>query len=171
MPNKYHKCLVIDTEIDNNQIIEIGVGHIDFKENSLSRFQSWLIRPVGFISPEIEALTGITNSLLQKKGKPLREVFNTISKQYSSRIPYSGWGNDHKPFSLMISPPSPFSDEYINWGHIFNFKHKINKRTSLDKALGLYGLSFEGQRHRAKDDAYNCGRLAIQLMENYCGIK
>ncbi len=72
--------LILDVEstgldTSNDRIIELAVARVDEKWNVLSE-SSFLIREAGYpvLSPEIEALTGITQQELEEKGIPLSEA-------------------------------------------------------------------------------------------------
>ena len=160
-------CLVIDLEISNNELLEIGICVVDFKNDTLDHFDSWLIKTVLPIDPKVVELTGITDELVKKEGRKLEEVLNTTRKKYSKHLPWGAWGFDGQFLTRYVQNKGlilPFGESYFNFGQVFNFIHSPEKKVSLDDALAAYGLIFEGSKHRAKEDAYNLGKLLLQML-------
>jgi len=137
---------------------------------SIENFQSWIIKTNQPVEDKVEKLTGITSEMA-KKGSIFEEVINSISKRYSKKLVWTGWGNDRDIFLEQCEAAkinSPFGKDYINWGYMFHWRNYPlieRKIISLEKALNIYGMNFIGQKHRAKDDAFNLGRLVLKMIK------
>ncbi len=75
--------VVVDLEtsgldVKENEIIEIGM--LKVQQNEVIQTFNELIEPEQLISKAIEEITGITNALLKKEGKKIREVLPEIKK-------------------------------------------------------------------------------------------
>ncbi len=57
----------------------------------------------------------------------------------------------------------PFNDSYVNVSVLYAFMNCLSLGTGMEKALAEYGMEFEGTQHRAKDDAFNLGRLVLKM--------
>jgi DNA polymerase-3 subunit epsilon len=66
-------------DANNDQIIEIGAILCDERGEILDRFEA-LINPDFMIDREIQRLTGITNELLSREGRSMREVMNEFKR-------------------------------------------------------------------------------------------
>ena len=158
-------CLVIDLEVSNGGVLELGVGVVDFRSRSLERFGSWLIRLSEPIDPDVAGLTGITDELVRGEGRRLEDVWNTVRREYSRDLPWGAWGKDGQLVARESSVRGiapPFGDTYFDFGRLYGMTRAAGERVGLDEAMVAHGLEFEGRRHRARDDAYNLGRLILE---------
>ncbi len=57
----------------------------------------------------------------------------------------------------------PFSDSFLNVGHLWGLLTGSSKSVGLCQALGSLGMAFEGTRHRACPDAVNAARVLIAV--------
>lgn len=170
---RLYECVMVDTEINNGQIISIGLCVVNFQDQTITRTREFVCKIYGPIDPRISKLTNITDDTIKRCGKPIQEVLLTIQKEYSSKVSWGAWGQDNHILlntqlnTMVIKDPlsiKPLWSNFINWASIYNFKKLPEKRASLTQALLTYNLMFEGNQHSAIDDAYNLGRLALKMM-------
>lgn len=146
------------------EIIEIGIAELDFiKGIIVRRAQYFVIPEQDEISNYCTALTGITHKIVKDRGRPLKDVVNSISKKFGGKKKsYSGWGRDDiilKNECLSKGIDSPIH-EFINLSAIYNIKNRNgSKRASLSDALRNHNLSFIGRQHSAYDDALNLAKI------------
>ncbi len=177
MSIKTSKLLLVDLEltdadVDNIEIIEIGLCLVDMLKSELIRSDEFLIRPNNIVnlSDRVSELTGIKRKDLKKKGKRLYEALNSIKKKYPLQsVPWAAWGTDNRQLALECYAKgilNPFTDQYINVSSIYAFMKQLPKGIAMEKALAEFGMEFVGVQHSAKDDAINLGRLVLRMFNN-----
>lgn len=150
------------------EITEIGVASVDLHDMKIvERSQYYVLPEKDGISEYCTNLTGITQALLNKQGRPLEEVLESMKKKYGHHSIYAAWGRDHNVLFKECEAKGidkPFY-EYLNIKTLFMIHHRIkNKRFGMRKALEMAELEFEGRQHSGADDAYNLARLALTFM-------
>jgi inhibitor of KinA sporulation pathway (predicted exonuclease) len=173
----YKKLIVFDMEMccwndgrkpSTGEIIEISFAIIDIETLTVSKRVQFYVKPDNdLISPECEELTGISQSKINKMGRPLVEVMSSIKKSVGGKKSvFASWGRDdlylfNECNNKGISEPFY---ENINIATLYGIKHQTNSHSiSLDNALKEYGLKFEGRKHSAHADAYNLAKLYIEM--------
>ncbi len=54
---------------------------------------------------------------------------------------------------------TPFGPNYFDAQKWFQWKNHLDQTPSVETALGMLDMEFEGDPHRADADAYNVGRM------------
>ncbi len=156
---------IVDTEVRQQEIIQVGVVEVDTNDLSIIRTKSIYVKPVhGHITEYCTNLTGITQEMvdnaptLGQASKALRR-FGT-----KSRVWYA-WGNDAdqvRDECERKKVPNPFCDKHVDL--LLQFAQlRGTRKKGLKKALGALELEFEGNQHCALDDSINTARIWIEL--------
>lgn len=178
--HRISKINIIDIEAtcdDNNtgfhsELIQIAIVPLDLVTLEIREdlsFNSFVKNRNSKITKFCTDLTGITQLKLNQEGKPIEEVFRTISKKYSKSQPVAGYGwYDKKKMiqeSKDINQECPLNmDQYVNIKNIIACISGSSKEIGLFNCLKLYGLDFKGNQHDAYYDAYNTARLYAHVL-------
>ena len=107
---------------NTGEIIEIGVASIEIPNPDnptgriLDRSQYYVLPEKDEISNYCTDLTGITQAKLNKCGRPLAEVVESMRAKYGHHSIYGAWGRDNLVLQKECSAkgiPMPFY-EYLN---------------------------------------------------------
>ncbi|MFZ3577388.1 exonuclease domain-containing protein [Virgibacillus sp. DJP39] len=156
------------------EIIEIGVVKIK-NGKKIDEFQK-LIKPKKSISATTTELTGITNEMVRDAENEL-----TVLKQFkkfvgtstlvahNAKFDYNYIQQKCKKYSTDFNfDNNPIVDTLKMSRLLFKKLNKLKKRKfTLDIMLQEYDIDFEGNHHRAKDDALMCYRLYEKLLVNH----
>ena len=169
--------LVIDLEattddggwpIEEMEIIEIGATLVNRQGRELDHFQRF-VRPQRrpLLTPFCRELTHITQANIDS-AQPLAEVWVLFERwlgQHHSRLEgWASWG-DYDRRQLLQEWQRLQLDSALSRVPHMNLKQRFAKARRLDKppglngALQLAGMQFQGQQHRALEDARNTARL------------
>lgn len=152
------------------EIIEIGVAEFNIVTREITRrSQYYITNEVDDISEYCTKLTGITQTLIDKQGRPLETAVQSMVDRYGGygKV-YCAWGRDDQVLFYQLAKKNvkpPFR-EFINLSTLYKIhqRTKDGKRFGLKKALAQQKLTFEGTQHSAYDDAYNAARLALTFL-------
>lgn len=147
------------------EIIEIGVASVDLYEKKIvERSQYYVLPEKDDISDYCTNLTGITQARLNKAGRPLAEVLESLKTKYGRHSIYGAWGRDSDVLRKECADKGlemPFY-EYLNLKTLYMINNRIkNKKFGMRRAMEMAGLEFEGNQHSGADDAYNLARLVL----------
>lgn len=167
----YSKVICFDMEMccwddhrQTGEIISIGLCELNLVSGEVSRDAHYFVKPrTDEVSPFCTGLTGITQRMVDKQGRPLKAVLDTIAKNYGSKRPYVAWGADAEYLANQCSAleiTSPLVST-IDLGLIYKIKRRSDRSVSLKAALGHAGLEFQGTAHNALVDAVNLARLIV----------
>lgn len=150
------------------EIIEIGVATINLVDRAItSRSQYYVLPEKDEISDFCTSLTGITQQRLNKQGRPLCEVLESLKQKYGRHSVYAAWGRDNLVLQKECAAKElemPFY-EYLNLKTLFMMNRRIKKgKMGMRKCMELAGLEFEGRQHSGEVDAYNLARLALTFV-------
>lgn len=150
------------------EIIEIGIASIDLlKKEVVERSQYYVLPEKDDISEYCTNLTGITQKRLDKQGRPLDEVLESMKKKYGRHSIYGAWGRDNLVLQKECMEKGlemPFY-EYFNLKTLYMINRRLkNRHFGMRKAMEISGLEFEGTQHSGADDAYNLARLALTFI-------
>ncbi|UVM52297.1 MULTISPECIES: exonuclease domain-containing protein [unclassified Pseudomonas] len=169
--------LVIDLEattdeggwpVTEMEIIEIGATLVDRKGRELDHFQCF-VRPLRrpLLTPFCRELTHITQANVDA-AQPLTDVwplFECWLGQHHARLEgWASWG-DYDRKQLLQDWQRLQLDSALSRVPHMNLKQRFAKARRLERPLGLNGalqlagLQFNGQQHRALEDARNTARL------------
>jgi len=155
----------------DSEIIEIGITTIDTVHKSMTGSKSIYVKnDLTDISEYCTNLTGISQSLLNSRGKTLEEAYDELRKDYKSEHElWSSWGF----FDLLklqeeadkLKLKFPFKHSfYLPAKALFHARYS-KKRYSLINAGKKAGLPFIGAQHRASVDSWNTARLVMHCLE------
>ncbi|ATE78880.1 exonuclease domain-containing protein [Pseudomonas frederiksbergensis] len=169
--------LVIDLEattdeggwpVTEMEIIEIGATLVDRKGRELDHFQCF-VRPLRrpLLTPFCRELTHITQANIDA-AQPLSDVWvsfeHWLDQHLSNLEGWASWG-DYDRKQLLQEWQRLQLDSALNRVPHMNLKQRFAKACRLERPLGLNGalqlagLQFNGQQHRALEDARNTARL------------
>ena len=169
--------LVIDLEattdeggwpVTEMEIIEVGATLVDRKGRELDHFQCF-VRPLRrpLLTPFCRELTHITQANVDA-AQPLNDVWVSFERwlgQHQSCLEgWASWG-DYDRKQLVQEWQRLQLDSALSRVPHMNLKQRFAKVCRLERPLGLNGalqlagLQFNGQQHRALEDARNTARL------------
>lgn len=167
----YSKIICFDMEMccwENQEkpgeIISIGLCELNLKTGSISREVHYVVKPAkDEVSPFCTNLTGLTQRMVDRQGRPLKAVLENITTKFGSKRPYAAWGTDAEYLANQCSSiglASPLKTT-LDLGLLYKIRQRSDKAVSLTNALSKAGLDFEGKAHNALVDAVNLARLVV----------
>ncbi|WP_277960926.1 exonuclease domain-containing protein [Pseudomonas sp. RIT-To-2] len=176
--------LVIDLEATTDEggwpvaemeIIEIGASLVNREGREVDHFQRF-VRPQRrpHLTPFCRELTHITQANIDAAAS-LTEVWPQFERWLAHHRPglqgWVSWGDydrqqlllswqQHQLHSLLAEVP------HTNLKQRFAKARKLQRPLGLNGALQLAGLTFNGQQHRALEDARNTARLLPLTLPN-----
>ena len=172
-----HLWLVIDLEattdeggwpVNDMEIIEIGaviVNNQGIEQDHLQRYIKPSRRPL--LTPFCKDLTHIKQSDInssQTLGSAWVEIERWLLEHQPRLAGWVSWG-EYDRIQLMQQLDALHIDSLLHKLPHRNLKHEFmnsrqhNQPLGLKKALQISGLTFQGQQHRALNDARNTARL------------
>lgn len=150
------------------EIIEIGIACIDLvKKEIVDRSQYYVLPEKDEVSEFCTQLTGITQSRLDKQGRPLKDVLESMTNKYGRHSIYAAWGRDNMVLQKECTAKGlemPFY-EYFNLKSLFMINRRLKKgKIGMRKSMEIAGLEFEGNQHSGVVDAENLARLALTFL-------
>ncbi|MEK1907238.1 MAG: exonuclease domain-containing protein [Pseudomonas sp.] len=169
--------LVIDLEatteeggwpVEEMEIIEIGASLVASDGHELDHFQRF-VRPLRrpCLTSFCRELTHISQAQVDA-AQPLSVLWPQFERWIGGHLTHlAGWGSwgdyDRRQFELEWRTHglhSHLSDlPHINLKQRFASARQLQRAVGLNSALQLAGLNFQGQQHRALEDARNTARL------------
>lgn len=167
----YSKVICFDMEMccwddhrKTGEIISIGLCELNLVTGEIARDAHYFVKPCADeVSAFCTELTGITQRMVDKQGRPLQAVLDTITKNYGSKRPYVAWGADAEYLAnqcRVLGIASPLQSN-VDLGLLYKIQQRTDRSVSLKAALGRAGLEFEGTAHNALVDAINLARLVV----------
>jgi len=159
-------CWPPDTPGVTQEIIEIGAYRLNRSGKQLGRFHR-MIRPVRhpFLSPYCLQLTGISQDEVdrgQRFQDAIRDFLDWIEDP-GEEYALLSWGARDRFFleqdCRLHQLESDWLAGYFDLKQLYKELFRIPGRLGLNAALRREGLTFEGNPHRALDDAFNLGEL------------
>lgn len=147
------------------EIISIGLCELDLSTGEVGReFHHYVTPAQDAVSEFCTSLTGITQRMVERQGKPLVDVLAMISKRFGTRKPYVAWGDDAGYLAQECRGKGIESPivTFIDAGLLHRLKLRATKSSGLQQALKSAGGSFEGQAHNALVDAKNLAALIVK---------
>jgi inhibitor of KinA sporulation pathway (predicted exonuclease) len=158
---------------EEQEIIEIGALRLDRFGLVIDKFESFvkpIIHPV--LSHFCIQLTGILQKDIENASS-FPTVYNKLL-DWLERYPdfrLASWGafdenllrNNCELHNLDIF----WTYEFINIKKQYSFIHNLSKPIGLKKAVELEKFEFEGNHHRAFDDAYNTAKIFGKYLDEW----
>jgi inhibitor of KinA sporulation pathway (predicted exonuclease) len=140
------------------QIIEIGIVSMDLISLDIILEASYFVRPRQWdISPKCTALTGITKEDIQS-ARSFPEVIADLTEAFEPKTKLCGtWRDDASVIAStcrMQGLRSPLR-YLLDVEHLFQGAFLLKQQVSLQGAVKLLGLEFDGVPHGALADARN----------------
>lgn len=145
----------------HNEIIEIGISGVDYNTKEITFKDTIIVKPkYSEISKFCTELTSIDQNLIDKEGVSFEKACDILRNKYKSRDRiWLSWGgydkNQIEKDCNLKGIENPFGRTHINLKPLFSFAFGIKEDLGVSTALNYLGLEFEGNAHRAIDDAYN----------------
>nr|WP_086938464.1 3'-5' exonuclease [Thaumasiovibrio occultus] len=174
----YHRIVCFDLEMccwndgrpeKTGEIIEVGLAEIDLGTQKIVKRAQYFVKPEhDEISWFCTELTGIKPKVIEKQGRPLDDVLQSMIKNFggANKI-YAAWGRDDQVLlkeCLQKGLEVPFT-EYLNMSTLFALHQKAKaSRIGHKGAMDKLGLEWEGRQHSAYVDAYNLAKLALVIL-------
>ncbi|WED20551.1 exonuclease domain-containing protein [Vibrio sp. JC009] len=162
-------CWNVDGKGTTGEIIEVGLAEIDLAKKEIVKRAQYYVKPEkDEISLFCSELTGITPRKIQKQGRPLAEVIQSMVKNFGgpNKI-YAAWGRDDQILKLECKAKDiemPFN-EFINLATIFRMQNRLkDKRIGHRAAQESKEIEWEGRQHSGYVDAYNLAKLALEML-------
>lgn len=151
------------------EIIEIGLAEIDLHKGEVVKRAQYYVKPEhDEVSLFCSELTGITPHKIEKQGRPLAEVIQSMIKNFggANKI-YASWGRDDLILMSECKEKGidlPFK-EFLNLATIYRIQHRLkDKRIGHKAAQEARGIEWEGRQHSGFVDAYNLAKLALVML-------
>lgn len=157
------------------EIIEIGAFRLNGYGDWIDKFHAF-VRPLAHprLSPYCTELTGIAQAKIDA-ARHFPDVFDrwqdwVMDESDASHI-LATWGSKDLP-SLQSEcrryrmNPDVFPP-VVNLKEQFARMHNLAKPAGLLKALDMAGIDFEGEHHRALDDAFNTAKLFARYLDRW----
>ncbi|MBC9250557.1 exonuclease [Pseudomonas alcaligenes] len=169
--------LVIDLEatteeggwpIEDMEIIEIGASLVATDGHELDHFQRF-VRPLRrpCLTSFCRQLTHISQAQVDG-ALPLNQLWPQFERWLAPHLPqlagWASWGDyDRRQLELEWQRQQLHSQlsevPHLNLKQDFASARQLKRAVGLHTALQLAGLQFQGQQHRALEDARNTARL------------
>ncbi|HSC83022.1 MAG TPA: exonuclease domain-containing protein [Pseudomonas sp.] len=169
--------LIIDLEattdeggwpVEDMEIIEIGASLVASDGHELDHFQRF-VRPLRrpCLTPFCRELTHISQAQVDA-AQSLATLWPQFERWLVQHLPHlAGWGSwgdyDRRQFALEWQRHNLSSSlarlNHVNLKQGFAESRQLKRAVGLHTALQLAGLNFQGQQHRALEDARNTARL------------
>jgi inhibitor of KinA sporulation pathway (predicted exonuclease) len=168
------RVLYLDLELNtgevkaDHKIVQIGIVEVDTINLTMTRKVEYYVKPYGDFKIHFwcTKLTGIHDSTIRKQGRLWHEVHGTLNQLGIKNKMTFVWGDDGKCLNRVYNEANlinPFNITNLAW--MFKNICKTKQNIGVSKALELLGLQFEGEPHRALNDAVNTARIHIELLK------
>jgi len=184
--NTLQNYLSLDLELNNAEdgstpnpkIIQVGIAvgsYEDYFNGTLYK-QKWYIDPQEPIFPFITELTGITDDDIARNAVPHEHVAKELSALIKARDcfvnPITWGGGDSVELKDEFKARGIyfpcFGRRWIDvktWYTFLRFSKGQEAKAGLKSAVREFKLNFDGEPHRADDDALNTLRLFFKFLE------
>ncbi|MCE7659176.1 3'-5' exonuclease [Vibrio fluvialis] len=151
------------------EIIEVGLAEIDLTAGEIVKRAQYYVKPEqDEVSLFCAELTGITPRKIEKQGRPLAAVIQSMVKNFGgSQKIYASWGRDDL---ILINEcrakgiEVPFQ-EFVNLATLYRIQNRLkDKRIGHRAAQEAKGIEWEGRQHSGYVDAYNLAKLALMML-------
>lgn len=165
------KVFKAERRISPHEVIEFGAVMLDEHRQECSSFVKVVKPQFGLIPPRYEELTGVTNALAED-AEMFAEALLAFSSWCAPADTIFAWsGSDYRQLKLeskLKSVPAylqPLESRWADYQRLFTDKLGLSRELSLEQAVGICGLNFEGHMHDALWDARNTAAV-YRIAEN-----
>ena len=151
------------------EIIEVGLAEVDLSTGEIVKRAQYYVKPEhDDISLFCVELTGITPRKIEKQGRPLAQVIQSMIKNFGGpKKIYASWGRDDLILLKECEAKgidAPFK-EFLNLATLYRIQHRLkDKRIGHRAAQESLGIDWEGRQHSGYVDAYNLAKLALAIL-------
>lgn len=156
----------------NGEIIQFGAVMLDEKFNMISKFSSFVKPRYTSITPVIQDLTGITDELLNSADDFLTVFDKFAYWRGEGDITTFCWSKaDHNQLWYELNAKGNNRDDlfqvlnnFVDLQQFFGKLVSSKTMVSLESAMRLLQMNYEGQVHSAYSDSFNTARILHKLM-------
>ena len=157
-----------------NEIIEIGalkINHFGEMDSKFSHFIKPIVNPI--LSPFCKKLTGISQDDVDKArtfDKVINDFLDWVEEDEEDYILIS-WGEQDVKYLMSDCTLHNIDCEWVR--NSINAKTQYRKFTGINRSLGLVnalifeGMEFEGEQHRAINDAFNLSKIVVKYIDEW----
>ena len=171
--------IALDLEMNqpSGKIIQVGIAIGDRLQSEEEYTTSrWLLDPDEPISPEIVALTGITDAMIADQAVTWERLAQELAELLESQALFINpvtWGAGDVPELLAAIRARGIKFPYLGRRWVDIKTHHTMRSLAVGKnpsgglrsVMARYGLAFKGAPHRADVDALNTLRLFFRMLE------
>lgn len=157
--------------IYTQEVIEFGAVMLDDNWNECSSF-SRPVKPVyGEIPPRYEELTGVTNAIVAEAQEFPEVLADFAAWCAPASVIYAWSGSDWRQLrgeaklKGVMEFLAPLEPKWRDYQRIFTDRIGLSRELSLEQAVGICGMNFEGHMHDACWDARNTAAV-YRIAEN-----
>lgn len=175
----YDRVVCLDMEMccweDSNllgEILEIGLVEISLKEEKVIRKNQYYVKnEKDDISEYCTSINHISQKIINKQGRTLKEVIKSIEKKYGTNKIFISYGNDFEYLKKQcIKKNIDFNFKHsLNFSILYNIKNAeiLNGGMSISqsKAMNIEKIEKIGTEHTAISDAENLSRLVFNFFK------
>ncbi|SEF96665.1 3'-5' exonuclease [Vibrio hangzhouensis] len=162
-------CWNVDGVGTTGEIIEVGLAEIDLVKQEVVKRAQYYVKPEkDEVSLFCTELTGISPRKVEKQGRPLAAVIQSMVKNFGgpNKI-YASWGRDDlilQQECIEKGIDMPFK-EFVNLATLYRIQNRLkDKRIGHKAAQESKGIEWEGRQHSGYVDAYNLAKLALEML-------
>lgn len=144
-----------------HEVIEFGAVMLDDDGKECDSFVKVVKPQYGAIPPRYEELTGVTNAAAAD-GVEFCDALLAFSAWCApASVIYAWSGSDYRQLKLesrlkgTLEYLRPLEDRWADYQRLFTDKLGLSRELSLEQAVNICGLDFEGHMHDALWDARN----------------
>lgn len=158
---------------EHQEIIEIGAVELDIQTLKVMQEKSYLIRPRPFdISQRCTMITGLSAEDL-RSAPSFAEVMAQFEKDFTPKEKVCcTWGNDGDVLAVSCGRykvRSPLRN-CVDVAQLFWRSFLLRSQPSLQSAMDMMGLEFDGIAHTALADARNTARVHAAMIRRIRGV-
>ncbi len=168
----------------SHEMIALGAVKVDlYKDMTIKKYHQGyysLVKAKNKIGHVVNELTGITEEMIKKDGKPFRVVINELKKYLGksfNKTIFVTFGNHDLRIlaqSLAYNLDAPKDDVHLMIKHSFDLsdfistfvKDENGNTYSLANMLKVFNVDFKGTQHNAYADALNLAYLYDAFLKN-----
>lgn len=172
------KIWAVDLEMDQpgREIIQVGIAVGNAQSRNVTATRDWIIDPGHPLNPEIVKLTGITDQIVRERAVPgglpqaYKEMVDFLKAEQVFRNPVV-WGQGDCP--LLMEQLGLHEEDFFGGRREIDVKTLFvaaraatgeKHQAGLAKAMTKLGLTFQGKKHWAPDDAKNTMLLYFEVL-------